>query len=162
MSLLVLSQPLLWASQIQPTNSDVFIYGICSINYSFAQKFKSKIFQLKNRLHLCVKMSKKQPINHSNSIIIRSRHTRGIQSQGICESELNANWHRHFGFGSVTTWQLCQSYSKQVYYSQAQKTIFDDLIFKFSFDDTAEKLMINWYEGKWQNLCFHDDPSLYM
>ena len=99
-------------------------------------------------------MSKKQPINHSNSIIIRSRHTRGIQSQGICESELNANWHRHFGFGSVTTWQLCQSYSKQVYYSQAQKTIFDDLIFKFSFDDTAEKLMINWYEEKWQNFCF--------
>ena len=159
----------MWLARIQ--NLDFAPFCLANQNYFQNKRAcsclvlsqpQSKIFQLKNRLYLCVKMSKKQPINHSNSIIIRSRHTRGIQSQGICESELNANWHRHFGFGSVTTWQLCQSYSKQVYYSQAQKTIFDDLIFKFSFDDTAEKLMINWYEGKWQNLCFHDDPSLYM
>ena len=50
-------------------------------------------------------MSKKQPINIPIPSSYEARHTRGIQSQGICESELNANWHRqrHFGFGSVTT-----------------------------------------------------------
>ena len=48
--------------------------------------------------------------------------TRGI-SQGICESELNANWHRHFGPDSYVN-------HIQSEYIQAQKTIFDDLIFK--------------------------------
>ena len=44
--------------------------------------------------------------------------------RNICESEINANWHRHFGLDSYVN-------HIQKVTIQAQKTIFDDLIFKF-------------------------------
>ena len=93
MSVLVLSQPL---SQVNKPS-----LGICSIIH-LHKNSRVKFSNLKY-VFICASKCQKTANKHSNSIIIRSRHTRGMQSQGICESELNANWHRHFGFGSVTT-----------------------------------------------------------